>query len=153
MALYLVQHGISLPRDQDPKQGLSETGIAQVQRIANVARDYQIAVAAIHHSGKKRACQTAEIFAEVLVPKNGLREINGLRPLDDVTALAQNLRSDTNIMLVGHLPFMERLVSFLTTGDIDRRVFKFQNGGIVCLDQDPENQSWYIKWTLMPNID
>ena len=153
MAIYLVQHGINLPKEQDPEQGLSETGIAQVQRIANVARDYQIAVAVIHHSGKKRASQTAEIFAEALLPKDGIREINGLRPLDDVTALAQNLRSDTNIMLVGHLPFMERLVSFLTTGDIDRRVFKFQNGGIVCLDQDSENRSWYIKWTLMPNID
>ncbi len=92
-------------------------------------------------------------FCRGLVPKDGIREINGLRPLNDVTALAPNLRSDTNIMLIGHLPFMERLVSFLTTGDIDRRVFKFQNGGIVCLDQDPENRTWYIKWTLMPNID
>jgi len=153
MALYLVQHGISLPKEKDPEQGLSETGIAQVQRIANVARGYQIPVAAIHHSGKKRACRTAEIFAEALVPKDGIREINGLRPLDDVTALAQNLLSDTNIMLVGHLPFMERLVSFLTTGNVDCRVFKFQNGGIVCLDQDSENRTWYIKWTLMPNID
>lgn len=152
MALYLVQHGISLPKEQDPEQGLSETGIAQVQRIAKVARDYQIPVTAIHHSGKKRACRTAEIFAQALVPKDGIREISGLKPLDDVTSVAQSLRSDANVMLVGHLPFMERLVSFLTTGNIDRMVFKFQNSGIVCLDQDPENRTWYIKWTLMPNI-
>ena len=153
MALYLVQHGISLPKEQDPDQGLSETGIEQVQHIANVARNYQIPVAAIHHSGKKRACRTAEIFAQALVPKGGIKEINGLKPIDDVTSLAQSLRNDTNIMLFGHLPFMERLVSFLTTGNIDRRVIKFQNSGIVCLDQDSEDQTWYIKWTLMPNID
>ena len=153
MALYLVQHGISLPREQDPEQGLSKTGIVEVQRIAAVARDYQVLVAAIHHSGKKRACQTAEILAEALTPKDGMRESNGLGPLDDVTTLAPNLSSNTNIMLVGHLPFMERLVSFLTTGDIEKRVFKFQNSGIVCLDQDPENRDWYIKWTLMPKID
>jgi phosphohistidine phosphatase len=55
-------------------------------------------------------------------------------------------------MLVGHLPFMERMTSFLITGSTENPVFKFQNSGIVCLDQDPETKSWFIKWTLMPNI-
>jgi phosphohistidine phosphatase len=55
-----------------------------------------------------------------------------------------------NIMLVGHLPFMERLTSFLITGSIDKPVLKFQNGGIVCMDRDPDNQYWFIKWALMP---
>ncbi|MBU1418687.1 MAG: phosphohistidine phosphatase SixA [Proteobacteria bacterium] len=153
MALYLVQHGLSLPKEQDPEQGLSETGIAEVQRIATVARDYQIRVSTIHHSGKKRACQTAEIFAESLAPENGIREVNGLKPLDNVTTLAPYLNSENDLMLIGHLPFMERLVSLLTSGNSERKVFKFQNGGIVCLDQDPGNSNWYIKWTLMPRIE
>jgi phosphohistidine phosphatase len=55
-----------------------------------------------------------------------------------------------NIMLVGHLPFMERLTSFLITGSIDKPVLKFQNGCIVCMDRDPDNQYWFIKWALMP---
>jgi phosphohistidine phosphatase len=29
MALYLVQHGKSLPKDQDPDQGLSEDGTTE----------------------------------------------------------------------------------------------------------------------------
>ncbi|MBU0960066.1 MAG: phosphohistidine phosphatase SixA [Proteobacteria bacterium] len=153
MALYLVQHGLSLPKEQDPEQGLSETGIAEVQRIATVARDYQIRVSAILHSGKKRACQTAEIFAELLAPENGTREVKGLKPLDNVTTLAPYLNSENDLMLIGHLPFMERLVSLLTSGNSERKVFKFQNGGIVCLDQDPGNSNWYIKWTLMPRIE
>lgn len=33
---------------------------------------------------------------------------------------------------------MERLTSFLITGDIEKPVLKFQNGGIVCLDEGPE---------------
>ena len=28
-----------------------------------------------------------------------------------------------------------------------------ENGGIVCLDRYPENDSWFIKWTLFPHID
>ena len=152
MALYLVQHGISLPKTEDPEQSLSETGIADVRLIAEVAGNYHVKVAAIRHSTKKRARQTAEVFAEFLTPDDGISQMDGLKPLDDVTALAPSLSSDADMMLVGHLPFMEKLVSFLITGAADKRIFKFQNGGIVCLDQDPEEQAWYIKWTLMPKI-
>jgi phosphohistidine phosphatase len=55
-------------------------------------------------------------------------------------------------MLVGHLPFMEKLTSYLVTGNADKTVFKFQNGGIVCLEEDVAKNSWFIKWTLMPHI-
>jgi phosphohistidine phosphatase len=53
-------------------------------------------------------------------------------------------------MVVGHLPFMEKLVSYLSAGLVDKRVYKFQNSGIVCLDR--ENNDWFIKWTLNPDI-
>jgi phosphohistidine phosphatase len=152
MALYLVQHGKSLPREQDPDQGLSREGAADVERMAGVAKGYSVHVSGIVHSGKKRARQTAEIFAALLNPETGIREREGINPLDDVTAIAPSLRTDENIMLVGHLPFMERLTSFLVAGSTDRLVFKFQNGGIVCLDWNQETSSWYIKWTLMPRI-
>ena len=33
MAVYLVQHGLSLPKDEDPERGLSEARIADVRRI------------------------------------------------------------------------------------------------------------------------
>ena len=117
MALYLIQHGKSLSKDQDPDQGLSAEGIAETERIARIAKDEGVAVSQIRHSVKTRARQTAEI-----------------------------------VMLVGHLPFMERLASFLIMGSIDKPVFKFQNSGIVCLDKDPEAQAWIIQWALMPKI-
>ena len=60
MALYLVQHGKSLPKDQDAEQGLSQEGMADVERIAGVAQGYGVRVRTIQHSGKKRARQTAE---------------------------------------------------------------------------------------------
>lgn len=152
MALYLVQHGKSLSREADPEQGLSEEGVLDVERIAGVAQGYGISVTAIRHSGKKRARQTAEIFAAALRPEMGVQEQAGLKPLDDVTVLAGDVISGDNRMLVGHLPFMERLTSYLITGTADRILFKYQNGGIVCLDQDAGTGAWFIKWALMPNI-
>lgn len=153
MALFLAQHGKCLPKTEDPDQGLSQEGAAEVERIASVAKGYHVRVSQIRHSGKTRAKQTAKIFASALNPAGGVSQSPGLNPLDDVTAVAASIDSGEDLMLVGHLPFMERLTAYLTTGSIARPVFKFQNGGIVCLDEHPETQSWIIKWALMPNIE
>jgi phosphohistidine phosphatase len=150
MALYLVQHGKSLPKAQDPERGLSKQGIANVKCIAYEAREHDLVISRIQHSDKKRAIQTAEIIANALNPQNGMQQISGINPLDDVSIFATQISNRDNIMIVGHLPFLEKLTSYLIMGAIDKLVLKFQNGGIVCLDQ--ENGAWFIKWTLMPKI-
>jgi len=153
MALFLVQHGKSLPKDVDPDQGLSEQGILDVKCISEIAKGYGIDVSGISHSGKTRARMTAEIFASALAPKNGVNQKDQMAPLDDVETVAKTINSRENRMFVGHLPFMERLTAYLITGSQEKPVIKFQNGGIVCLDMYPRTESWVIKWSLMPNID
>ncbi len=150
MAIYLVQHGLSLPKDQDPEKGLTGPGKEDTLKIADVAKFYQISVKEIWQSGKKRAAQTAEIFKEKIISSPRIIETSGIKPLDDVKSFAEKLDSSSDVMIVGHLPFMERLVSYLTVGSFDHRVIKFQNSGIVCMDR--EKDDWYIKWTLNPNI-
>ena len=152
MALFLVQHGKSLPKDQDPKKGLSQEGIAETERIAQVAKGYNVPVAGITHSGKTRARQTAEIFAAALAPAKGVDQQSGLNPLDDVSGFAATVDAGENRMFVGHLPFMERLTAYLITGSVETPVFKFQNSGIVCLDKDADSGRWVVKWSLMPHI-
>ncbi len=155
MALFLVQHGISLPKNQDPGKGLSPLGIEETHRLAPVAKGYKISVKQIFHSGKIRAKQTARIYHQALKLSTPLEKISGINPMDDVRAFAQGLDPETGWMVVGHMPFMQRLVSYLTTGSESTRVYRFQNSGIVCLDADRENDlewDWYIKWTLNPNI-
>lgn len=152
MALFLVQHGKSLPKDKDPKKGLSQEGIAETEHIAEVAKGYAVGVSKITHSEKTRARQTAEIFEAALKPSGGIHESSGLSPLDDVTVFADTINSTKDVMLAGHLPFMERLAAYLITGSTEKPVFKFQNSGIVCLDIDPATGSWVIKWALMPHI-
>lgn len=152
MALFLVQHGKSSPKEVDPERGLTTDGHKDVERIASVAKGYQVQVATIRHSGKKRAQQTAEVIATLLSPSGGIEVGDGLAPLDDVTAMADTLDPAANLMLVGHLPFMERLTAYLVTGSADRPIFKFQNGGIVCLDRIEEPGGWIIKWALQPEI-
>lgn len=152
MALYLVQHGQCHPKNVDPEKSLTDEGRAAATRIAAVAKGYGVPVSCILHSGKKRARQTADIFETTLAPSDGLHAKSGLNPLDDVTALAGLIDSKENLMLVGHLPFMARLCSWLVTSDPEMPVFQFQNAGIVCLKQHPETKDWLIAWTLMPDI-
>jgi len=152
MALYLVQHGKCLPKEEDPERGLSEEGIREVNHIADLAESSGVRVFRIEHSGKTRALQTAEIFAAALQPTGGVHKTHGLNPLDDPVPLATRLTGREDLMLVGHLPFLSQLTSHLVTGALDRPVIQFQNGGIVCLDEERRGGGWVIKWTLLPQI-
>ena len=152
MSIYRVQHGKNRPKDVDPDKGLSDEGRNEVERIATVAEGYGVPVTGIVHSGKTRARQTAEIFDQALAPADGTSAADGMGPLDDVEAFAEGLDPASSRMYVGHLPFMEKLAAYLVTGTSDRPVFKFQNGGIVCLDRKPDADTWVIRWALMPKI-
>jgi phosphohistidine phosphatase len=153
MALYMVQHGLSLPKEEDPQKGLSQEGRDQTERIAEVARGYRVRVNGIFHSGKARAQQTAEIFERYLAPPEGIRQRAGLKPLDDAATLAGELELKRDWMLVSHLPLVERLTSCLIIGKPTPTVFRFQNSGIVCIVEDSREGGAVIKWALMPNID
>ena len=151
MTLYLVQHGLCLEKEIDPNRGLSAEGRAAIIQVAHTASNSGITAPTIYHSGKLRALQTAEIFSEHLKTKK-IEQISGLSPLDNVEEFTNHLQLAEKTMIVGHLPFMERLTSYLITGNPDITIVKFQNAGIVCLDQDKAN-NWHVKWTIMPVID
>ena len=98
--LYLVRHGDAKPKDEDPERGLTEAGRTNVCRMAKWVVASGIRVDEIRHSGKLRAQQTAEIFAEPL----GIQAQTGpgLAPKDDVTSIAGGIKSEEgDIMLVG----------------------------------------------------
>lgn len=148
MTIYLVQHGKNLPKDMDPDKGLSEEGKKEVRRVAAAAKEFDLNIGAVRHSGKKRARETAEIFESALGSREGVAEMSGLGPTDDVTTLAANLDQYDKTMFVGHLPFMEKLVAYLIRGSAETPVLKFRNGGIVCLDR--EEGEWVIQWVIPP---
>jgi len=152
MPLYLVRHGEAHSGAADPDPYLTEAGNATVDGMAQLAAAFSIPVSQILHSGKIRSRQTAEIFSRHLKPSKGATEITAINPYDDVTAIASELDPALNTMIVGHLPFLERLVSDLVTGSPDRSIIKFQTGGIVCLDRMEKDGSWHVKWALMPKM-
>jgi phosphohistidine phosphatase len=73
--------------------------------------------------------------------------------MDDVTTFILTVNAEENTMVVGHLPFMERLVSHLVAGSPETFVVRFQNSGIVCLDTEIDTDLFFIRWTLFPRLD
>jgi phosphohistidine phosphatase len=91
MTLLLVQHGGAKPESDDPERSLTDRGAQTVEQMAGWAAGMKIKVDQIRHSGKRRAEQTATIFAKHLNPLKGLIAVQGLTPLDSVNSVAASL--------------------------------------------------------------
>jgi len=151
MKTYLVQHAEAMSEEEDPERPLNGTGRRHTEWVAGVAAKLGVAVNQIRHSGKTRAKQTAEILGQALAPAEGVVSGSGLSPLDNVEPVARALdQASEPVMLVGHLPFMERLAGHMLAGDADRAVVDFTNAGIVCLAK--EDERWQVVWILTPEI-
>jgi phosphohistidine phosphatase len=153
MKLYLIQHGEAKSELEDPERSLTSKGEEEVNRVAKAAKKLDIKPSKIYHSGKKRAKQTAEIIASGLkVPDQNLEAIQGLNPNDDVHPWLEKIpKEKKDIMLVGHLPFLEKLTSLLLCGDENARLVLFRYGGIVRLEQK-EDKGWAVGWVLTPEM-
>jgi phosphohistidine phosphatase len=127
--LFLVQHGEAKPDSEDPDRPLTDTGAANVRRVA-AATAHLVTVGRVVHSGKTRARQTADIWAETLGV--AVEASDGLAPGDDPTIWADRI-GDDDVMLVGHLPHLARLAGLLVAGDAACPVVAFVNGGLVGL--------------------
>jgi phosphohistidine phosphatase len=151
MTLFLVQHGEAKPENEDPQRTLTERGTETVEQMADWAARTGIKVDQIRHSGKRRAEQTATIFAQHLNLLSGVRGVSGLNPNDDVTPVAASLQGEQeSIMLVGHLPHLSKLVGFLMTGNPETESIRFRNAGIVCLSQ--KEGKWAIDLVMQPEL-
>src|SRR5262245_55615725 len=135
MRVYLVQHGKARPAEEDPNRGLTDEGREEALHAALFLKERRISVALIQHSGKRRAEETAHIFAETIRCGGGPCHTDGMAPEDDPRELVNFLGIyDDDILIVGHLPHLERVTSILLTGHPDRRPVRLSNAGIVCIE-------------------
>ena len=152
MHVYLVQHGKSKSAEEDPNRGLTDEGRNEVVRVAEFLAELRITVSLIQHSGKLRAEQTAHLFGESIRCTSGPCHIEGMDPSDHPSAIANFLKVYTDdVLMVGHLPHLERLTSLLLTGSPDRRPVVFRNGGVVCLEKDGSGL-WSVLWAIVPEL-
>src|SRR5688572_9962566 len=152
MHAYLVQHGKASTSVEDPQRRLTAEGREEVLRMARFMSSLRISVSLIQHSGKQRAEETAHIFAENMRVAGGPTKLPGLEPTDDPTEAANFLNAYTDdIMIVGHLPQLERLISLLLTGEPDLRPIECHHSGVVCLEKTDDG-AWHVQWCVIPEL-
>jgi phosphohistidine phosphatase len=152
MRLYLVQHGDALPEAVDPDRRLSDKGRHDVRQLAAFMAQRAIRVGRVVHSGKTRARQTAEILGAALAPERAVEAQPGLGPNDPVHPWPRVIDGwEQDAVVVGHLPFMARLVAQLAVGREDRRVAAYRPGSVVCLERGKDG-TWPIVWMIGPEL-
>lgn len=145
MRVYFVQHGEALDEKADPKRPLSEKGRRYTESVARaLSVSGMIHADKIWHSGKLRAAQTAEIFAIALGMQGRAAELTGIAPMDSPSACIETLKTEkNNVMIVGHLPHLEKTVSELLCGAGSRDKALFNNSGVICLERKDDG-GWAV---------
>jgi len=151
MKLYLVQHGNALSEHEDPARPLSQQGREDVAKVASFIKPLGLAVD-LWHSGKARASETAEILSHSLKLGKDMVEHAGLAPDDDVEEMAAAvMASQDDIMIVGHMPFLNKLASLLLSDVESASIVGFKQGSVVCLNCS-EECNWQLDWMVTPEI-
>jgi phosphohistidine phosphatase len=149
--LYLVRHGEAREAAEDPQRSLTENGRKAVQQVASILGKQNLHVDQIWHSGKTRARETAEILAQHLSPSQGTVAISGLAPNDDVHPIAEMIiHESSTTMLVGHLPFLSRLVSLLLLNNPESDILHILPSSVLYLNRT--EGIWKLNWMLTPDL-
>jgi phosphohistidine phosphatase len=152
MYLYLVQHGEALSKEEDPSRSLSSKGSEDIRKVAEFVSKLNITAEQILHSGKTRAFQTARILKERIAGDADIRETEGLAPMDEPeTWLARLTGMKGNIILVGHLPHLGRLVKLLVCGNKEKDMISFETGCMVCMQRSGDG-NWTLDWLIKPGM-
>ena len=152
MKLYLVQHGEACTKEIDPERPLTERGKDDVDRLAAFLEKAGIRPDRLIHSGKLRAMQTAERLANAIATGVELEASGLINPNDNPKAFDWQSESwDRDTLMVGHLPFIAKLVSHLVIDDDDRLIAAYQPGSVVCLERQADH-GWRIDWMIRPDL-
>ncbi len=131
MKLYLMRHGEAEGVYGGDEPALTARGKAEVNRIGEALSSMDIQLDHIYQSGKLRARQTAEMIKSKLGGDILISKKEGLKPNDPVSAFVGNLKDiKENILIVGHLPFIAKLASYLLAETESDHMIAFRTSSV-----------------------
>jgi phosphohistidine phosphatase len=162
MDLYLMRHGIAVPREAHPaladaERPLTEEGVRKTGQVANGLAQLGTKCDRIFTSPLLRARQTAEIAARAIASMDRIEEWAELGADGSNEALLRRLQRTAQrerlraVLLVGHEPQLSELTSMLLSGTGSLSL-DFKKAGICCLQVEPPLK-WgqaTLRWFLAP---
>ncbi|MBW2107402.1 MAG: phosphohistidine phosphatase SixA [Deltaproteobacteria bacterium] len=154
MQIYLMQHGPALPKEQDPKQGLSAEGKARVHAAGKALKKMGCVFDAILCSPKKRSTQTAAIVAQEVGFAEGkileTEKVKAMAPPQETLKVLSELSGADQILVAGHLPSVGEVASALLAEQTKISV-QFEMGACCCIETDtPTGGAGRLRWFLLP---
>lgn len=148
MKVYLVHHTDALSAEQDPQRHISPKGREQADRLGARFRALGVAPVRILHSDKQWTIDTAERIAAKLGMEDRTAKaaypINTDDPIEPFLAELRDARGD--IMMCGHVVFLERVAARLVCGDESKAVVAFKPGNGTALCLEGEGERWVVTY-------
>ena len=149
MKIYLARHG---EYEHSFEGELSRFGEYNITKLRNFLRPLNLPIKKIYQSGVLRAQQTADILATAFSPDVPVEYRQGLNPVDDIQNLLSEINTTPeNLLVVGHLPFMNKLIGKMVNNEEHQELTLMQPGTMLCLDKIDESK-WIIEWMISPQI-
>ena len=160
MNLYILRHGIAVERGEagfktDADRPLLPKGRRQLRQIASAMQNMGLDFDLVLSSPFLRARQTAEIVAPSFKAKKRLAFSDELTPDGDPKVLIRQLNdlapAPENVLLVGHEPYLSRLVGLLISGG-ETAGLELKKGGLCKLEAEAlrSGRCAMLTWLLTP---
>ena len=145
MNLFILRHGLAsdpgedgLPKDlKDAERPLSAKGKQRMWRLTEAMRAMELQFDVVASSPLLRARQSAQIVTEALALRRKLVLTDHLAPAGSPQLLVEQLNElgprAKNILLVGHEPYLSRLIALLLTGGTTAAI-DLKKGGLARLE-------------------
>lgn len=152
MRLYLVQHAEAVSEEISQNRPLTEQGKQQAKKMAAFLKAAQVEVYTLLSSPKLRATETAKIFSILLREGGLMQQRQNLKPNDPVVDMLNEMEfEEEDIMVVGHLPFLQKLAGLALTGKEESTAVSFKPAGVVCLERTSPGL-WQLQFALSPEL-
>jgi phosphohistidine phosphatase len=150
MNLYVVRHGKAAKGGKDRLRPLTRRGIRETHAAAEFLKRLRAQPEAIWHSDRVRAIETARIL-EALHPKDGVIQQKNMGPDDSVGPLIRLIdRTASDVMIVGHLPHLGKLVAKLVDAKKSDEILRFPPSTVVILTD--QERKWSIEAVIPPSV-
>lgn len=162
MNIFILRHGIAVERgtkgfENDSERPLTAKGKRQLRKSATAMRKMKLRFDLILSSPYERAKRTAEIVVEELKLKKRLKFSDSLKYENDpamvIGEIAVLKPVPKDLLLVGHEPYLGRLISWLTSGE-EEVAIDFKKGGLCKLEVDKlhPGKCARLVWLLTPKL-
>jgi len=159
MNIFILRHGEAGNRSSVPSKDferpLTLSGKQEIEDIAKVLHDrLEIKFARIATSPLARALQTAEIVSNAYKGSSKLEMWDELKPEGSKPSLERKLsklRQDSNVLLVGHEPYLSTLMSSIISGEPPARI-ALKKGRLakIRISSFSPKATGELKWLLTP---